>query len=205
MAILSGLGTKSPWTNSQGGNKVIFMKKDRLQNEPSIISLGGTIRYWQQRIRWLSSREVAGVLVMWLLLQVVVLLAGCRTKPEVIQLKPEPIALNADYMLSNEEITNLTKQAILGDGDAAYRLYNFYDMVHYDRDAALRWLEVAAKSGNTVAQYNMGMDYDGEIYPDLTDIKRAEYWFQRAATGGDANAARKLRELQDNLIYEKKP
>jgi TPR repeat protein len=114
---------------------------------------------------------------------------GCRSRPPVYP-------TNYSSFLSNTQVTNLTTTASAGDGDAAFKLYRFYDEIKQDRVSALKWLEKAADSGVVVAQYNMGMDYDGELYPDIVDLKRAKYWFQRAADAGNADAKRKLLELK---------
>jgi len=122
-------------------------------------------------------------------LTVAILVGGCNTTPH-------PTRLTYEYVLSESQITGLAKKAQAGDATAAFRLYEYYHLVSYDRDKAISWLTKSANNGNVVAQYNMGMMYNGEIYPDLTDIKKAEYWFKRAADNGDIKARRKLEELQ---------
>lgn len=115
---------------------------------------------------------------------------GCRSKPLV-----HPICY--DSFLSETQITNLTAKALAGDGDAAFKLSRFYHEIKLDRVTGLKWLAKAAEFGVVAAQYNMGMEYGGELYPDMVDRKRARYWFQRAADAGNADAKRKLLELKN--------
>jgi TPR repeat protein len=136
------------------------------------------------------------------LIGVVLGLVGCSTRPEGVVPIPEAVVpMYYPFVLTDAEITNLIQSARSGDRDAAFKLYEYYDMVKLDRDASLIWLTTAAKNGHTVAQYNLGMTYDGELFPDLKDIDRAKYWFQRAAAGGDAEASRKLQKLDARATH----
>jgi TPR repeat protein len=109
--------------------------------------------------------------------------------------KSHVIYTNASSYLSNEQIAEFTRKAQLGDGEAAFALARFYGEIKQDQTKEIEWMALAATNGVVAAQYNMGMAYDGEIHPDLTDIEKAKYWFKRAACQGDNNAKRKLEEL----------
>jgi TPR repeat protein len=98
------------------------------------------------------------------------------------------ISTNQSDELSDEQVVYYIKQAEDGNNQAAFRLYLYYSCIKLDRESAITWLALAATNGNVAAQYDMGMMYDGGIYPDLTDIKKAKYWFEKASCNGNTNA-----------------
>lgn len=106
---------------------------------------------------------------------------------------------NYSIFLNQSQRTSLSTQASLGNGDAAYKLFEFYFFNDGDKDSALHWLSVAATNGNISAEYGLGMYYSGEIYHDPVDIKNAKYWFSQASANGDTNAVSKLRKLESEL------
>ena len=122
-----------------------------------------------------------------------VLMAGCHSGRSE---RPVVTPMNYSLMLSEEQIEQLTKKAQLGDGTAAFKLYEYYSMMKLDRRTALKWLIKAAEDGHNVAQYNLGVVYSGELYPETKDIEKAKYWFRKAADNGDTEAKRKLEQLE---------
>ena len=120
---------------------------------------------------------------------VLLCVVGCSTTERV-----EPI--NQSLQLSEQQIKVFGTQAQNGDGDAAFRLCLCYLIVKLDRSSALKWAAMSATSGNTSAQYAMGMFYSGDIYPDLKDPDKSRAWFEKAASNGDTNALLRLQELK---------
>jgi TPR repeat protein len=116
-------------------------------------------------------------------------LVGCSNRVGVV-------STNASSFLTGAQVTNLTQKAQFGDRDAAFKLYLFYNEIKLDRDTSLKWLTKAAECGDAGAQYEIGLAYDGEFYPDLIDMAKAKYWFRRAADNGNIDAKSKLAELQ---------
>ena len=103
---------------------------------------------------------------------------------------------NQSLMLSDDQVSNFASQANNGNADAAFRLYMYYRCIKMDYESANKWVGVAATNGNSSAQYIMGMMNDGELYPDLLDLKKARYWFEKALSNGNTNALPKLDELK---------
>jgi hypothetical protein len=105
------------------------------------------------------------------------------------------ISTNQSLMLSDSQITNFTTQAQNGDAEAAFHLYLYYCLIKLDRESAIKWASVSAQNGNISAQYEMGMFYNGQTYPELVNTNKALYWFKKAASNGDTNAVLRLQEL----------
>src|SRR5258708_4570315 len=124
------------------------------------------------------------------ILLLAIAMVACRS-----QQKPAVYPTIYSLILTDTQVADFTEKASHGDGDAAFKLSQFYFMVKLERDTGLKWLTKAAECGHTIAQYNMGFCYDGKTYPDLTDIKKAKYWYQRAADNGHKEAKLRLEEL----------
>lgn len=52
------------------------------------------------------------------------------------------------HVLSSQERSELAPKAEAGDGDAAMRLVDHYDLATYDRSTASHYLDLAVKAGN---------------------------------------------------------
>jgi len=129
--------------------------------------------------------------IKWALLVLAVIVGfGCSFSH-----RPAPIT-NASDNLTPDQITSFTAKAQAGDGDAAYRLANYYYFLTSDDTTAFKWMSIAATNGSANGQFNLGQLYEDKNNPDSTDIKNAKYWFGRAAAKGDTNALEKLGELE---------
>jgi Sel1 repeat len=113
--------------------------------------------------------------------------------------------VNSIFYLSSEEISDLEQKVANGDGDAALRLSQYYDMVLFDDDKGFIWLKKAAERGNVAAQYNLGVTY----LHDRTrrNNEQAQIWLRKAADAGNLNARIELgrkfsREEIDKLSQE---
>jgi len=113
---------------------------------------------------------------------------GCHTSKPLY-------TTNASTFLTQQSIGNLDMQAQKGNGDAANKLFNYYYFNTDKRDLAIKWLSIAATNGNASAQYNFGIYYSGNLYPEINDTQSARYWFERALTNGVLQASQRLREL----------
>lgn len=80
---------------------------------------------------------------------------------------------------------------------AAIKLWRFYHEVQLDHRRARKWLILAAEHGDPVSQYNLGLEYSGELYPNERDLAKAKHWFRMAAQNGDKEAACRLKELEN--------
>jgi uncharacterized protein len=94
-----------------------------------------------------------------------------------------------DLLLGKKEVDELTKKALSGDKDAAYKVYDYYHSVERNYDKWIYWLEVAAKNGHAEAQYIHGARLIN------ADKKKALYWLKKAADQGHEGARITLKEL----------
>jgi TPR repeat protein len=92
------------------------------------------------------------------------------------------------------DIPGLEHQALLGDGNAALRLADYYDYLQLDYSKAMYWMQIAAEDGSPTGQYNYAHMLDDDSRAGAmgqTDAKsrelaklRARYWFNEAAKHG---------------------
>jgi uncharacterized protein len=88
---------------------------------------------------------------------------------------------------SQQEIQELEKQANNRDGEAAYKLSQYYDYIMVDPKKGECWEVKAAEDGNISAQYGMGIRY---VYdPQIRNIDNAIFWFKKAAENGGNSPA----------------
>jgi hypothetical protein len=116
-------------------------------------------------------------------------IVGCRSRPTP--------TTNYSCSLSDTQITNFTAMALAGDGDAAFKLSEYYEFIPYDQTNALKWMKVAAEDGNLSGQYNLAREYEGMFDTNMIDLIQSRYWYQRAANAGDADSKRRLDELKN--------
>ena len=106
-----------------------------------------------------------------------------------------PIPMYVGYILSPDEITELTEKANAGDSKASVRLYFYYELVvQTDYANTTRWLVQAAEQGDVSAQYNLGLTYWADDC--YKNIELAKYWFGLAADKGHLRAKERLREIE---------
>ena len=84
----------------------------------------------------------------------------------------------------------MRSKALAGDENTAYQLYEYFTLHSYDEKESLRWVAIAAKLGNTKAQF---------AYADLAlnlrvlpDRELATEYLVQAADGGHAQATKML-------------
>ena len=105
--------------------------------------------------------------------------------------------LNSEYAFTDAQVADYTASALAGDGDAAWRLCLYYKLIKFDGASGLKWMKIAAEAGNLSGQYNLAHEYEGAFDKSMLDLKKARYWYQRAADAGDDDSKRKLSELHD--------
>jgi len=136
-------------------------------------------------------------------------------RPHVYDLSPDEsnrngglTSSNAEYSTTNllelapQKLVQLTpgrfNQVVLAaehsnDLVAAVDLAEYYDLVVYDLDKQIKYLEIAARQGNGVSQYKLG-----ELYLHNKQVKnytKANYWLKKAAQSGDKRANALLHDL----------
>lgn len=105
-----------------------------------------------------------------------------------------------DFFLSKKEISDLKeKVSTVHDAEAAYKLYEYYEFSEFNEQEAIRWIEISADNGYPLAQYNLALNYLGEIStPNIPiDIERGKKLLEEAAKGGIIEAKELLKELED--------
>ncbi|MBL9170505.1 MAG: hypothetical protein JNN07_22410 [Verrucomicrobiales bacterium] len=78
-----------------------------------------------------------------------------------------------------------------GDGEAAFRIYQMYDLGLGRKKKAIEWLVMAANNGHGVAAYNLAYDF----YYHRSDARSAAVWWSIAAQRGEKKAEEMLRTL----------
>ncbi|RKQ34006.1 tetratricopeptide repeat protein [Oceanobacillus halophilus] len=86
-----------------------------------------------------------------------------------------------------------TQSALHGDDFAANRLGK-EAVEHGDGKDALRWFKMAADREDLYGEFNLGMCYESGIGTQI-NLKKAKYWYQKAALKGDQEAKAKLKEF----------
>jgi len=81
------------------------------------------------------------------------------------------LSSGSEYMLSKEEIEFLSKSALSGNAEAAFRLYQYFRFSRSDDEKATYWVGVAAKNGSNVGQYNFAVRLERK-----GSLKEALYW-----------------------------
>lgn len=96
-----------------------------------------------------------------------------------------PISTGSTFALDATQIESYTKKAKNGDKEAAFKLYQYFTFSRYDENHSMYWLELSAKLGHTVAQYNLALHYE-----EIGDIENAAMWGKKAYAGGEEKAKR---------------
>lgn len=86
-----------------------------------------------------------------------------------------------------------TQSALAGDVFAANRLGN-EEFQNNQGDEAFRWYQMAADKQDVDGEFNLGFCYETGMGTPI-NMKKAKYWYQRAALQGDVEAKRKLKEI----------
>jgi TPR repeat protein len=106
---------------------------------------------------------------------------------------PSDIMGNADMILSGQQISLYSEQALGGDRDAANHLGQYFLAIKNDRIRAEKWYLISAENGDEGAQRT----YANLILQDSKENKtRAIFWLKKASQGGNSSATADLEKLQ---------
>ncbi|WP_439672081.1 hypothetical protein [Cupriavidus necator] len=105
-----------------------------------------------------------------------------------------PVSGGSTHFLSEEQIATLSAQASAGDSASAFRLYQFYTFSNFDSKKAYSWLEIAARNGNAIAQYNLA-----KILQQGDKYAEALYWAHTADSNGESSAKQLAEELERQI------
>lgn len=86
-----------------------------------------------------------------------------------------------------------TESALFGDVFAANRL-GHEAVENGQGDEGISWYQMAADQGDSYGEFNLGLCYENGIGTQV-NIKKAKYWYKKAALKGDDQAKERLKEL----------
>jgi TPR repeat protein len=98
------------------------------------------------------------------------------------------------FYLSQDDIKQLSLQGEKGDGTAAFRLFQYYELYLEDGKQSFYWLKKAAENGHVIAQYNLGLEFLNN--QQRKDRTQALYWLRKAAQSGNADAKEIIQKLE---------
>ena len=111
----------------------------------------------------------------------------------------QPINLNQDLVLSQQQRQTLAVEAMRGSAEAATKISLFYGFVLLNPIEERRWALIAAENGDPVAQYNVYEDFMNND-TDL-DRERALFWLKKSADAGYKDAQEKLRRVEKEQAH----
>lgn len=96
-----------------------------------------------------------------------------------------------EFVLTPQQVTNLTNEALDGSGPAALRLSKFYSNVVTNLDEAMKWALIGAENGDANCQYTAYAFLDRRISTE--DRRRGLFWLKKAAEQGYQPAIEHIR------------
>ena len=120
---------------------------------------------------------------------------------------PPPIKLHNIEISSTSESFNLSENQRYeldiksegGDGDASYRLHQYYTYVCFNIPKQIKYLARSTSQGNIIAQYNYAMILSSEeddSYLKYYNLDNAINWLKMAASHGYIKAEVELLRLE---------
>lgn len=104
------------------------------------------------------------------------------------------IAINESFNISKEDLPKIKKEALLGSSEAAFKLFNYYELYLYDVEQMMYWLTIAAENGHVYAQYHLAFFLNKISTPESKF--RAKFWAKKAQKNGVKEAKELLQELE---------
>ena len=96
-----------------------------------------------------------------------------------------------EFVLTPQQVKQLTNEALDGSGQAALRLSRFYSNVVTNLDEAMKWAVIGAENGDANCQYTAYAFLDRRMSPE--DRRRAIFWLKKAADQGYQPALEHIR------------
>lgn len=109
------------------------------------------------------------------------------------QTQEGPIMANKGLEIPEDQIEATQAVALSGSGPAAFKLFDYYEMVAVDKEKSLYWATISAENNYPKGMYALGFklarerDYKAKI--------RARYWLEKAKKNGETLANDILKEL----------
>jgi TPR repeat protein len=105
-----------------------------------------------------------------------------------------PAFVEQDFVLTPQQVTTLSTQALDGSGSAALKLSRFYSNVTLNLDLSLRWAIIGAENGDLNCAYTAYGFLSRRESPD--DQRRAMFWLRKAASQGYEPAIEHLKNYK---------
>jgi hypothetical protein len=120
------------------------------------------------------------------------LLLGLVFAPSRILLASDLIG-GESFAIPDDQIPTFKMNALLGNPEAAHKLTLYYRWFHVNRTDELYWTTIAAENGSPDGEYDLGFVLAED--PSQKNIRRAEFWLNKAKAAGVMLAASLLDEL----------
>lgn len=141
-------------------------------------------------------KKIANIKCAFIFILYGVLIMNCNTTDKSNNNK-NPMTPSQTYELKTDEILLLEKDALLGSGDAAFKLFQYYEFVERDIKNSLYWLTISAENGDYRGQYNLA--YTLMLDSNVHSLLRAKYWIIKVVNIGNKDAVELLEEINDKL------
>jgi len=105
--------------------------------------------------------------------------------PITVECNDMPISTGSIFSLTADSVKILKEKADVGDVESAYQLYQYYTLSNLDESQSIYWLEISAKLGHAIAQYNLAVHYEQN-----NDDGNALHWGNKAFLNGNEKAKR---------------
>ena len=107
-----------------------------------------------------------------------------------------PVIANKGLEIPEEQIEATKEEALSGSGPAAFKLFDYYEIVSVDRAKSLYWATIAAENDYPPGMYSLGFKLAKEN--DRLSRIRARYWLEKAKKNGEPLAGDILKELDSS-------
>jgi TPR repeat protein len=104
-----------------------------------------------------------------------------------------PTIANKGLEIPEATIRQTEKEALAGSGIAAFRLFDYYEIVNVDGMKSLYWATISAENGYPGGMYALGFKLAKER--DNNSRIRARYWLEKAKVNGERLADDILKRL----------
>ena len=101
-----------------------------------------------------------------------------------------------------DEEAKLLEKAKTGDSKAAFEVAAYYEKQQADYNKILLWLNRSANRGYVEAQFALGKIYHFGKPSVIRDLKKAAFWYEKAAEQGDLQALHNLEILKKEPDYK---
>jgi hypothetical protein len=143
----------------------------------------------------LSKRHIGNMLKMvsfWVVMLGLIFMTGCAKKATRHD-QLNPIAGASTYDLTDEQVASLTAESST-NAVAAYRLFHFYTVAHFNEEKQMAWLTKSAEGGYAEAQYSLAVMLS--YLPGYVNPGESKTWLMKSAAQGYEPAKKMLLDEQ---------